>query len=662
MPTDSPATMNPRARADRALQMAREGLGVLSPDAVIDQLVKAVSLIARGQLDFGSKSRTWEFFRATVAAVVRRQGEIHRFQAGIREMGLRAARLPLTLAQTFNLPAGAFQGINTIDIGRIAAVVVYSYAPELGDIVPADLRPKEATIELEFPAEELRKIVHEELESFGGLPKVEFVPGRGFNLTRVPGVEPPPAEEEVPPPAEPTAEEAGREVEQGPTTTPPVEAAPSWPAPEQVRTFTKAEVAAYLASFRQLFGAKGTRAPGDVYAALRKRFTELYKIPPPEIYPEAAPPPPRFEAVVRSLPPPEAPPPAAPPAPGPGSDRRAAQAWAVAGPETRTSLLSRFGLVQDPLAARRRAGFSWAALNPTERGVLLEHLAEWAAEPKSVQPIAAGSFTKQGRLGELPAGSAERGHVSLEQRYEPVGLADIVGNRSIVEFLEAAIRTNRIPSLVFLVSEAGGVGKTSLARAFAHDYLNHEQQRLEERGVESPDIVTPEGNPTGNDYLEVRGQDLALPGAAQRVQSILRSKPPNAQHGVKRIVLLNDVDKVSPTAITALKTLLEPQGRDKPIPTYIVASNIVIVTSNATDTFSPGEPLVTRGRYFYVETPNYDDIRSLVARVSASEGITCPGEVVDDIVRLSAGVPRAALRNLDDAVTLGRCSVTPRSE
>jgi hypothetical protein len=284
----NPSKLTPPARGDNALAVARGGFDAWSSHDTRVEMEKVIALLAQGRISFGTPGKTWEFFRAAVDAIVRKTRDEEKFRGGLRELALKSYAIPQTLATIFGLPSAAFAGIPPIDVGRIAGVVVYAYAPELASIVPAASKPKSGQLEVEvtFPEETLRQIIREELADIR-VPTVEYNPTAGFNLMRVPGVEAPAPEPE---PEEPplTAAEAVEKVATEPAA--PATPAPSWPAIEHLRTFSKAELTATLQSWKQTFDKSGVRPPRVLYDAARARFTQLFRMPAPEIFPAESPP------------------------------------------------------------------------------------------------------------------------------------------------------------------------------------------------------------------------------------------------------------------------------------------------------------------------------------------------------------------------------------
>ncbi|HTT14810.1 MAG TPA: hypothetical protein VMG81_03405 [Thermoplasmata archaeon] len=383
--------------------------------------------------------------------------------------------------------------------------------------------------------------------------------------------------------------------------------------------------------------------------------------PPPAYTPPPAP--------VYVPPPVEAPAPApaqmsipeAPPAPTPAAiDTELRRRWQSLLPTNRIVALAAVGIT-GPSAARV-ATFGWAALPENYRRALTIGMDRWAP-PAPVAPGGAASMRRQRTFGG-EGGAEERvmGHVSLEVKYEPHTLGQVTGNEDVVELLQAAIRTDRIPSFLIFVSTRGGLGKTSIARALARDYLGKKQQELDRiaPGEYADTVTSARGNPTFYNYLEIQGQVLASPAGFTRIENFLRTVPTAVGHvpgfQMKKVLILDDVDKLAGPTITGLKTLLQPQGANSEIPNYIVGNNLLIITTNARDAFE-GTPLSTRARYFIIQPTPEAELRGLLQGVMNAERISCPEVELDRIVSRANGSPRDSLKNLDDAVTLGRCSI-----
>jgi len=285
-----PARLDPRARADRALEVAKAGFDAESPAEIAQDIQKAFYLVKDGKLDFGSPGRTWEFFRDAVDVVVRKEREAEMFTTKIRTLGQRAPLRPASLAEIFHLPTGAFKGVSPMDVGRIAAVVVEFYAPDLYEIVPVAFRSKEEplAVQAEFPEETLRRIVREELQAARPPSVIEFRPEGGVHLTRGTAVFPEPEAPEAPEEPAPTPKEVDEAVATPPAL--PLPKNPSFPSPEQIRTYGRSELTNLFATWAALFKQQNVRPPPLSYDAARRRFEQVLKFPAPEIFPPAPPP------------------------------------------------------------------------------------------------------------------------------------------------------------------------------------------------------------------------------------------------------------------------------------------------------------------------------------------------------------------------------------
>lgn len=195
----------------------------------------------------------------------------------------------------------------------------------------------------------------------------------------------------------------------------------------------------------------------------------------------------------------------------------------------------------------------------------------------------------------------------LARRMRPVTLSEVWGNTEVVETLQSFLKRDNRPQ-TYLFRGASGCGKTTLARAYAHDL-----------GVDDIDLM--EINASDNNGID----DMR-----QLIESL-------SYHGFGdcRAVILDESHLLSNSAQNSILKLLEEPPKD----TYIFLC-----------TTDPQKLLRTiLSRCIQLEVQPLSD-RTLLKKlkgVASSEELNISTDVLEVIVEKAEGVPRVALKLMD---------------
>jgi len=204
------------------------------------------------------------------------------------------------------------------------------------------------------------------------------------------------------------------------------------------------------------------------------------------------------------------------------------------------------------------------------------------------------------------------------EKYRPRKLSDVIGQRHIVERLEAYVRTRSMPHMLF--AGPAGCGKTTCAIALAKE-LYGEQWRhnlielnaSDERGI---DIV--------------RGKIKDFARAASIGQADFK------------IIFLDEADSLTSDAQAALRRTMER---------YTQTCRFVLSCNYSSKII---EPIQSRCAVFRFRPLVEGDVKTYLARIAAGEKI----EVTDDgfvsIISMSAGDLRKATNILQVAASMGK--------
>lgn len=235
-------------------------------------------------------------------------------------------------------------------------------------------------------------------------------------------------------------------------------------------------------------------------------------------------------------------------------------------------------------------------------------------------------------------------YVSLYRKYRPQTFSEMVGQSAAVSVLRESLKEQRLGH-AYLFSGPRGCGKTSAARLVAKT-LNCSAltETGESCGVCSNCVSITMGEHL--DVIEIDGASNRGIGEIRDLKSHVNLKPLSSKF---KVYIIDEVHMLTEAAFNALlKTLEEPPG------------NVVFLLA----TTEPHKvPVTIRSRCQHIPFHRIaiSDMVARLSHVAAQEKIESETEAVWEISRQADGALRDALSLLEQAVTLGRGSLTLES-
>ncbi|NRA69131.1 MAG: DNA polymerase III subunit gamma/tau [Pseudobacteriovorax sp.] len=229
---------------------------------------------------------------------------------------------------------------------------------------------------------------------------------------------------------------------------------------------------------------------------------------------------------------------------------------------------------------------------------------------------------------------------SLARKYRPTKFADMVGQESVTEALENAIRLGREPqSVVF--SGVRGVGKTTTARLYAKA-LNCEVE-----GITDPCnacascLAINEG--VHEDVLEIDGASHTGVEDIRSLQETLSYVPQRSRY---KVYIIDEVHMLSNSAFNALlKSIEEP-------PAHVVFIFATTELQKVPDT------IISRCQTFHLRHISLESIVSRIETILDHENVTYESHALAIVAQQGRGSLRDSLTFLDQVIALGQGSVT----
>ncbi len=203
------------------------------------------------------------------------------------------------------------------------------------------------------------------------------------------------------------------------------------------------------------------------------------------------------------------------------------------------------------------------------------------------------------------------------EKYRPRKLADVIGQKSIVERLSAYVRTKNMPHMLF--AGPAGCGKTTSAIAMARELYGErwrdnliELNASDERGI---------------DIVRGKIKDFARAATFDRTEF--------------KIIFLDEADSLTSDAQAALRRTMER---------YTQTCRFILSCNYSSKII---EPIQSRCAVFRFRPLTEADVKEYLRRITSAEGLDAEENGLDAICALSGGDLRKATNMLQVAASLG---------
>jgi len=198
------------------------------------------------------------------------------------------------------------------------------------------------------------------------------------------------------------------------------------------------------------------------------------------------------------------------------------------------------------------------------------------------------------------------------EKHRPDTLGEVVGQDAIVERLEAFVKEESIPHMLF--AGPPGTGKTTCAVSLAKDLYGDEWKQ---------------------NFMETNASDeRGINVVRDKIKNFARTKPINADY---KIIFLDEADSLTSDAQQALRRTME-QFSDNC--RFIMSCNY---SSKIID------PIQSRCAVFRFNNLEEDDVKQYIQRLGKSENFTISEDAVKAVMRVSNGDLRRVTNVLQTA-------------
>jgi DNA polymerase III subunit gamma/tau len=210
---------------------------------------------------------------------------------------------------------------------------------------------------------------------------------------------------------------------------------------------------------------------------------------------------------------------------------------------------------------------------------------------------------------------------AFHNKYRPRKFDQLIGHERAVTRLRGIVKSGKIPNALMFVGPTS-CGKTTLARCFAAEVNEAFDKSIDKHP----------------DYME---QNAGANGKVDNIRELLRVAQLNPQRGKRRFIVIDEAQKLTEEAKSALlKTLEEPPSKT----TFVLCS----MEAEKFSSSHAGKALANRCSPFVLEALTKDNIIRHLTRVAKKEEMDYVNEkILSEIANNSQGEMRTAANLLE---------------
>ena len=230
------------------------------------------------------------------------------------------------------------------------------------------------------------------------------------------------------------------------------------------------------------------------------------------------------------------------------------------------------------------------------------------------------------------------------RKYRPVNFKQVIGQTSITNTLQNAIKNNHLAQ-AFLFTGPRGVGKTTCARILAKT-INCENITEDTEACDECESCTSFND---NASFNIHELDAASNNSVDDIRSLVERVRIPPQVGNYKVYIIDEVHMLSAAAFNAfLKTLEEPPAYAK----FILAT---------TERHKIIPTILSRCQIFDFRRIQVEDITDYLSYVAKSEHVEAEEEALNTIAQKADGALRDALSTFDQIVSFSGSELTYRN-
>ncbi|MEM3030389.1 MAG: replication factor C small subunit [Candidatus Micrarchaeia archaeon] len=204
------------------------------------------------------------------------------------------------------------------------------------------------------------------------------------------------------------------------------------------------------------------------------------------------------------------------------------------------------------------------------------------------------------------------------EKYRPKTLSEVIGQKEVVERLQAYAKARSMPNL--LLAGPAGVGKTTATLALAHDLF---------------------GDAYRDSILELNASDeRGIDVVRGKIKDFARTLP--LATVPFKLIFLDEADALTPDAQHALRRTME---------LYSQATRFILSCNYSSKII---EPIQSRCALFRLRPLSEEEIRQMLARIAKAESLQLADSAVKALIYVSEGDLRKAINALQGAAMLAK--------